>query len=363
MGHMGIERTLDLVRQRFFWPKMAVDVENTIKTCGRCVRRKTLMEKAAPLVNIRTSRPLELLCMDFLTLEPDSSNTKDILVLTDHFTKFAVAIPTANQKAGTVAKCLWNEFMVHYGIPERIHSDQGPDFESKLIKELCEVAGIKKSRTTPYHPRGNPVERFNRTLLGMLGTLENKQKSQWKQHVKPLVHAYNCTKNEVTGFTPYELLFGRCPRLPVDLAFGLSVREPRSISHSDYVKNLRSRLEESYKLASKHAFKSAAKNKARFDKRITPSSLDIGDRVLVRNVRLRGKHKLQDKWEQGVYKVIKRAGELPVYTVQPENHDGPSRTLHRDLLLPCGFLPACPDDLPAAAPVQRPRTRNLTREH
>lgn len=109
MGHMGIEHTLDLVRQRFFWPKMAADVEQTIKTCGRCVRRKALTEKAAPLVNIKTSRLLELLCMD-LSIEPDSANTKDILVLTDHFTKFPVAIlPTRKLKPlpGVSGITLW----------------------------------------------------------------------------------------------------------------------------------------------------------------------------------------------------------------------------------------------------------------
>lgn len=359
MGHMGIERTLDLVRQRFFWPKMAAEVEHFIKTCGRCVRRKTLPERAAPLVNIQTSRPLELVCMDYLTLEPDSSNTKDILVLTDHFTKFAVAIPTANQKAKTVAKCLWNDFMVHYGIPERLHSDQGPDFESRLIKELCDVAGIKKSRTTPYHPRGNPVERFNRTLLSMLGTLENKQKSKWKEYVRPLVHAFNCTRNEVTGFSPYELLFGRSPRLPIDLAFGLPVRDSPSSSHSQYVKNLRSRLKESYKLASQSARKSGERNKGRFDQRVKPSSLEAGDRVLVRNVRIRGKHKLEDKWEQEVYVVVDRAGDLPVYSVKPESREGPIRTLHRDLLLPCGFLPTSENrDPPETTPARRPHTRS-----
>ncbi|XP_037831364.1 uncharacterized protein LOC119616983 isoform X3 [Kryptolebias marmoratus] len=359
MGHMGIERTIDLVRQRFFWPKMTSEVETFVKTCGRCIRRKAQMERAAPLINIQTSRPLELLCMDFLTIEPDSSNTKDILVLTDHFTKFAVAIPTPNQKAKTVAKYLWNEFMVYYGIPERIHSDQGTDFESKLIKELCEVVGMKKSRTTPYHPRGNPVERFNRTLLNMLGTLEMKQKSKWREYVKPLVHAYNCTRNEVTGFTPYELMFGRCPRLPVDLAFGLPVREQSSISHSEYVKNLQSSLKESYKLASENALKSAAKNKTRFDQKITPCSLEIGDRVLVRNIRLRGKHKLADRWEPGVYKVVDRAENVPVYTVQPEHKEGPTRTLHRDLLLPCGFLPVCSTEDPSISmPASQRKTRS-----
>lgn len=358
MGHMGIERTLDLVRARFYWPKMASDIEKKVKTCDRCVRRKALPEKAAPLVNIKTTRPLELVCMDFLSLEPDRSNTKDILVITDHFTKYAVAIPTSNQKARTVAKCLWDSFLVHYGIPEKLHSDQGPDFESRLIKELCEVAGIQKIRTTPYHPRGNPVERFNRTLLNMLGTLENQDKSHWRDFVKPLVHAYNCTRNEVTGFTPYELMFGRQPRLPVDLAFGLPVREGKHKSHSQYVQNLKSHLEESYKIATRSAAKVAERNKTRFDKRVSPSALDIGDRVLVRNVRIRGKHKLADRWESTIHVVVKRAGDLPVYTVRPENKESPLRTLHRDLLLPCGFLSATKEEEPVRPkPINRPRTR------
>lgn len=361
MGHMGVERTLDLVRSRFFWPRMAVDVERRLKTCDHCIQRKALPERAAPLVNIWTSRPLELLCMDYLMLEADKSNTKDILVLTDHFTKYALAFPTANQKAKTVAKCLWENFIVHYGIPEHLHTDQGPDFESHLIRELCDIAGIKKTRTTPYHPRGNPVERFNRTLLSMLGTLGPEQKQRWKEYVKPLVHAYNCTRNEVTGYTPYELMFGRSPRLPVDLAFGLPAGDKPSPSHSKYVQILRSRLEESYQVTSKNAAKSTERNKTRFDRRVRPSALEEGDRVLVRNVRLRGKHKLEDKWERDIYVVIKHAGDLPVYTVRPENDSsGKMRTLHRDLLLPCGFLPGSSvSELPPAAPGRRPQTRSL----
>lgn len=273
--------------------------------------------------------------MAFLSIEPDKSNTKDILVITDHFTKYSVAIPTPNQKARTVTKCLWENFFVHYGIPERLHSNQGPDFESRTIKELCEVSGIQKIRTTPYHPRGNPVERFNRTLLNMLDTLEEQDKTHWKDFVKPLVHAYNCTRNDATGFTPYELMFGRQPRLPIDLASGLPVKDNPSKSHSHYVHNLKSHLQESYEIASPNALKIAEKNKTRFDKHVTNSTLDIGDRVLVRNVRLRGKHKLADKWEPMTYVVVKQA----VFTVRPETKDGPLHTLHRDLLLPCGFLP------------------------
>uniref|UniRef100_A0A8P4K456 Gypsy retrotransposon integrase-like protein 1 n=1 Tax=Dicentrarchus labrax TaxID=13489 RepID=A0A8P4K456_DICLA len=361
MGHLGIERTLDLVRTRFYWPKMAADVEKKVKTCDRCIRRKAQPEKAAPLVNIKSTRPLELVCMDFLSLEPDTSNTKDILVITDHFTKYAVAIPTPNQRAQTVARCLWDNFMVHYGIPERLHSDQGPDFESRMIKELCKVAGIHKIRTTPYHPRGNPVERFNRTLLNMLGTLDNKDKSQWRNFVKPLVHAYNCTKNDVTGFTPYELMFGRQPRLPVDLAFALPLRDGEYKLHSQYVQRLKSQLEESYEIATRNAKKIAEKNKARFDRHVTASKLEVGDRVLVRAVRLRGKHKLADKWESDIYVVVKQAGDLPVYTVRPENKESPLRTLHRDLLLPCGSLPQS-DEKPDLLKPCRPKTRQSAKE-
>lgn len=357
MGHMGFDRTLDLIRSRFFWPRMAADVEKKIKSCSRCVHRKTPPERAAPLVNIEVTRPLELVCMDFLSIEPDRSNTKDVLVITDFFTKYALAIPTPNQKARTVAKCLWENFIIHYGFPEKLHSDQGPDFESKTIKELCDLAGITKVRTTPYHPRGNPVERFNRTLLNMLGTLKAQDKTHWKDFVKPLVHAYNCTRHETTGFTPYELMFGRQPRLPIDLAFNVPLNGHKQRSHSEYVRALKTHLQESYQLVSKNAAKTAARNKARFDRRVIESTLDVGDRVLVRSVRLRGKHKLADKWEEAVHVVVRQKDNLPVYTVRPENKDGPLRTLHRDLLLPCGFLPVSDEEPVEPDRPSRPSTR------
>ncbi|CAL9706791.1 unnamed protein product [Knipowitschia caucasica] len=280
--------------------------------------------------------------------------------MTDHFTKFALALPTPNQKSKTVARCLWDQFIVHYGIPERLHTDQGPDFEAKLIKDLCEISGIKKIRTTLYHPRGYPTERFNRTLLSMLGTLESKQKSHWKDYVMPLVHAYNCTRSDVTGFTPYELMFGRKPRLAVDLAFGLPLNKDQKVTHLQYVESLKKRIEESYKLASQNAQKVADKNKARFDRKITVSELEPGDRVLVRNVRLRGKNKLADKWEKEIYVVVKRAGNLPVYTVEPESKQGPSRTVHRDLLLSCSFLPVATADTLESEPIRRPKTRQTS---
>ncbi|XP_039544364.1 uncharacterized protein LOC120490916 [Pimephales promelas] len=151
-------------------------------------------------------------------------------------------------------------------------------------------------------------------------------------------------------------MFGRQPRLPIDLAFRAPVSNSHNEFHSQYVKTLKTHLQESYELARKNAAKVAARNKTRYDKRVTESSLDEGDRILVRNVRLRGKHKLADKWDSEVYIMVNRAGELPVYTVKPEGKEGPLRTLHRDLLLPCGFLSPSVDEEKMVLKSQRGRT-------
>ena len=339
VGHLGAERALHLARARFFWPGMANDIEEKCSRCERCFRRKAVPQRAAPMESITTTYPLELVCMDYLSLEPDSHDTRNILVITDHFTKFSVAVPTRDQKAKTIAKALWDNFIVHYGFPSRLLSDQGRDFESKIIKELCSVIGATKVRTTPYHPQGNPVERFNRTLLAMLGTLEDKDKQHWRDFVKPLVHAYNCTRNDTTGYSPYELMFGRQPRLPVDFILGITPDTESPQTHSEFVSSLRRRLQESYSLATVSAQKSRDKNKIRFDKKVRAARLLVGDRVLVRNVNIRGKHKLADRWEHKIHVVTEQIGESPVYIVKPESGSGPHRTLHRDLLLPCGFLP------------------------
>ena len=204
MGHLGIERTTSLFRDQFYWSSMIEDIEHHIRSCPRCLRFKTQPEKAE-LNPIIATRPLELVHIDYLTIElpANSKSDKDInvLIITDHFTRYAQAHITSSQKAPVVVKTLWDNFFVLYRFPEKILSDQSRNFESLLISDLCELTQIKKLRNTPYKPEGNgSFERFHRTLISMLGTLPEDFKSKWTQHISTLTYAYNCTHSNATRF-------------------------------------------------------------------------------------------------------------------------------------------------------------------
>ena len=334
IGHPGQDRTLRLIRERFYWPGVSSDVNQWIETCDRCIRRKKTIQKE-PLVNVQSSYPLELVCIDFPTLEPSKGNVGNILVITDHYTKFAKAVPTRNQTAHTTAEALFNEFFIHFGIPTRIHSDQGANFESSLIHELCTLMGIKKSHTTPYLPEGNAgPERFNRTLLSMLGTLEEDQKGDWKKYVNSLVYYYNCTPHESTKVAPFELLFGRTPRLPVDVLFQNARQESVTPeSTKQYLEDLQNRLEKTHRIVVEHTEKSKKKQKAYYDKKAVSVKLSPGDKVLVKKLAFDGKHKIKDKYESDLFVVVEQPRpDIPVFRLRSEETDI-ERTLHRNHLL------------------------------
>ena len=337
VGHQGILRTLSLLRERFYWPGMQEEATQYVMRCSRCLRRKT-PPQVAPLQPILVTQPLELVHMDYLSLEPSKGNIENVLVITDHFTRYALAYPSKTQTAQATARILWDNFICHYGFPEKFISDQGRNFESDLIKELCKIAGVKKVHTTPYHPQGNgQCERFNSTLCNMLGTLGDEEKSDWKSHLGCMTHAYNCTKHASTTYSPYYLMFGRHPRLPIDIEFGL--HKPNcsdNSSKSRYIQKLRRRLNYAFQKASKYSDQQAKKYKQGYDKSVKGPQLHVNDLVLVKIVAHKGRHKLQDRWEPEEYVVIEQPiTGTPVYKVKPVNGNN-VRTLHRNLLLPLG---------------------------
>ena len=337
VGHQGRMRTLSLLRERFFWPGMQEEATQYLLKCPRCLRRKSTPQ-VAPMQPIYVTQPLELVHMDYLSLEPSKGNIENVLVITDHFTRYALAYPSKTQTAQATARILWDNFICHYGFPEKFISDQGRNFESDLIKELCKIAGVKKLHTTPFHPQGNgQCERFNSTLCNILGTLSDEEKSDWKSYLGCMTHAYNCTKHASTTYSPYFLMFGRHPRLPIDVEFGLSKPNCKdNSSKSRYVQKLRRRLNYAFQKASKYSEQQAPKYKSSYEKNMKGPQLQEKDVVLVKIVAHKGRHKLQAKSEPEEYVVVEQpiAG-TPVYKVQPVT-GGNIRTLHRNLLLPLG---------------------------
>ena len=322
-GHLGMDKTLVLLQERFFWPRMNDDVRTHIRSCKRCLRFKQKPEKEG-MSSFETSYPMEIVHMDYLVIGAKKNPNKDInvLVVTDHFTRYAQVFVTTSQTALVVAQTLYKDYLVHYGWPEKLHSDQGSNFESNVIKELCTIAQVQKICTTPYNPKGNAqCEKFNRTLLSMLGTLEPGDKAKWQQWVPTLTHAYNCTRCESTGFSPYYLMFGRMPRLPIDIEYGVTQPELIERSRQNYARKLRAHLNWAFQVAKDTNEKESKRQKLYYDRKMRCQKLVVGDFVLVKETSSSGNYKINDKWELNPYTVVEHMKDnkgqfTPVYRLK-----------------------------------------------
>ena len=237
-GHQAVECTLQLVRERFYWSTLLQDVTRWVKNCKWCQTAKgPYVDPDPPQGSIVANNPMDLLCIDFMKVDPSKDGKENVLVMTDAFSKFSVAVVMPNQQAKTVAKALVDKWFYVYGIPTRIHSHQGKSFDNKIIEQLCKIYGVKQSTTTPYNPRGNsPCERLNCTLQNLLKTLPKDQKPNWPAHLSALVFAYNAMPHSTTGYQLYQLMFGCKAQTPCDNWLGLSQYDcSESVSKDSWV--------------------------------------------------------------------------------------------------------------------------------
>uniref|UniRef100_A0A672HYG9 Gypsy retrotransposon integrase-like protein 1 n=1 Tax=Salarias fasciatus TaxID=181472 RepID=A0A672HYG9_SALFA len=341
-GHQGIERTTELVRQRCYWPGMGHEVKEWCQRCERCALAKCTQPRVrAPMGHLLAAKPNQVLAIDFTLLEPSRDGKELVLVMTDVFSKFTQAIPTRDQRAATVGDVLVKEWFYRYGVPARIHSDQGRNFESALVEQLCALYGVKKTRTTPYHPQGNgQCERFNRTLHNLLRTLPPDQKCHWPKHLPQLVFNYNCTAHQSTGESPHFLMFGQEPNLPVDFLLG-HLPEPSEGRVCDWVVEHRQRLDVAFGTAKDQMRAAAKRRKERHDQRVLDQPLTAGQRVYLRDHTARGRSKIHDAWGSTVFEVVKppEPGGV-VYSVAPVQDRSRVKQVHRTMLKPA--LPCSP---------------------
>ncbi|GFX76989.1 hypothetical protein TNCV_2079561 [Trichonephila clavipes] len=217
-GHFGVMKTLHRVRERFCWGKVRADVEQWCKSCDACSARKgPKIRSRGKLHRYNVGAPFERIAFDILgPLPRTASGNKYLLVVMDYFTKWPEVYPIPDQEAPTVAEAVVQHWISRYGVPLQLHSDQGRNFVSAVLKGVCELLGIDKTKTTPLHPQSDGmVERFNRTILNNLSLMVSKNQQDWDQKVPLFLLAYRSAVHETTGYSPSQMLFGRNLRLPL----------------------------------------------------------------------------------------------------------------------------------------------------
>jgi transposase InsO family protein len=367
MGHLASDRVVELARQRFHWPHMCSDIENFIqKKCSCVVSKKPNVQERAPLKPIESSYPFEIVSIDFLHLDKCKGGFEYVLVVCDHFTRFAQAYATKSKSSHAAADKLFNHFILQFGFPKRIHHDRGGEFNSNLFRHLHRLAKIETSNTTPYHPQGDgQVERYNRTLINMLKALPESEKKKWKDHLPKLCFAYNSTIHKSTGFSPFFLMFGRESRLPIDGIFPVHQIGETSRDYGTFVNQWSARMEEAMEIARKHGKQSGDRNKERYDKSAKSVEIDVGDRVLVQNVSKGGTGKLDSFWEQQVYVVTKKREDFPVFELR-EYLGTKAKTLHRNRLKKVNELeppePPKPDKEPPGRKQKKKKEKKVVRD-
>ena len=199
-----------------------------------------------------------------------------------------------------------------------------------MIHELCQLAQVYKLRTTPYHPETNTqCECFNSTLIYMIGTLSERDKSHWRDFVLTLVHAYNCTKSSTMDLSLYCLMYGRKLRLPLDLYFGAQPANLCETSYTKFIQHMKERLQWAYEIAQKVQFQEMKQCKLQDDQRVKCFELvEPGDLVLLCECAFHGKHKIKDHWDHIVYEtVVRYYGHAPMYKIKPHDMKGNTKAL------------------------------------
>ena len=287
------------MQECFWWLGMTRDLRNHIKKCGHC-RKYEAAPPVAPMKPLTCSGPGELLHVDFASVEEtvplkEEPVIQNVLVLQDQYSKYVVAYVVKDQTAHTAAVTLRNGYFGLFDAPAYLVSDQGKAFTGHIITHHCDLYGVQKLRTSPYHAQTNgQVERMNQTIIHMIGKLEEDKKACWSEHLPELLLAYNTTRSTVTRYSPYYLLFGRRSRIPVDYLFPTLCDSPHQTKMEVSVVAMQKRLKEAFAVARHLTSEEAAKQCHYYDRKAGAVALQPGDVVMVRTNGFVGKQKVED---------------------------------------------------------------------
>lgn len=347
-GHLGWEKTLAKLRERVFRPGLRKLVMDHVHACHQCQISKpmTSTRPRAELQPLKPLQPFELITTDIVGPLPLSKKgNKYILVVCDHFSKWTQAYPLEDITAETVAKKIV-QFGFIFGLCTNLLSDQGKNFQSELLKQVCELLDINHVRTSPYHPEGDGLtERFNRTLKAMIRTTIGEDQRDWDEQLDQLCFAYNTATHSTTGTTPFEVVYGRKPKLPLDLLISDktyidevgTLRSGNGLEHTpsdateriirespseeqvgEYVKQLKFRLVSIFEAVTNMRDIKVEKQKIQYERNLKPFNYEVGELVLRLNKATKKgvSKKLSPVWLPHPYKIVKKMNRGINYAIR-----------------------------------------------
>jgi hypothetical protein len=326
-GHFAFRRTLEKIKQKFWWPDMKTSIINHLKSCLVCQAYNISRSKRPGFLHPIASPdgPNQLLGVDFCGPFPTTSqDNRYVLCLTDYFTKFVTAVPLPVCSASATATAIFNEYICRYGVPQAILSDQGTSFKNQLLYSLSQLLGYHHIFCTPYHPQSNgQVERFNGTFVTQLAKLTNQESSNWDEYLYPIVFAYNTGVHSTTNISPFELTFGRKANLPTD-------HPPTTFTFShpnDYFDRLVLNLKHYHTVVKQNISQQQQRTKIRYDRHRSNPQYDLGTTVLTRVFTNRSK--LDPRFSLTPKLIVKR--NHPTYWVEDTNTNAISQVHINDL--------------------------------
>ena len=337
-AHRSTEKMYLSMKLNYYWKGMFSDIQNWTESCIRCSKAKSLPRtRRAKLQPIMESIPLANLNIDLIgVMQTCPEDYKYVLTMVDRATRYCFAVPIKDGSAVTIARAIFSEVITKFGLIDCIVSDRGLNFTSPIVQHLCSLLGTKRIMTSAYRPSSNGlVERFNGVFKQKLLSLVGENPEKWPLYLDAVLYSLRTTIVEPVGYTPYELIFGREPKLLLQIGNDVLKTHP-SMSVRRYMAELRSQLNIIHDAARKSEEKQKEIMKTDYDQHSRPFQYQIGDRVWIRSPQLTpgSTRKFRDKYV-GPY-ILENQTSENTFTVRREDTQLISETaIHSDRFKPC----------------------------
>lgn len=324
-GHFGVDKTHKLLSRHYYWPGMKVDCSRFVKSCPDCQRCKNTQRGPAGIMHVKSyQEPWSRVVADIQGPFPPTTNQfKYLLVAFDDFTKFVVAKPLRVADGKRIWEALQEKVFLVFGYPKILHTDNGTEFDNKLIRKHCSENNIEFSTIPPYHPQSNPTERANRVLKTMIRLFLKENHRKWDEHIHEFVYAINNVPHDSlsTGsgnYSPAFMNFGRNLIRP-DSAFNKATATLSSDKKDPSFWSDRLNRLSAYQDLVKRALTSASKKQSKiYNKKRLDVEFKVGDLVMRKDhplskaanyfsaslaKKFSGPYKIESRISQNVYKL------------------------------------------------------------